>query len=189
MSKRGWNGRLVAGGLALAAIGATCGGDGATFSSGLEKGAELGTLSPGDADKLCQALNNWMQNEFAGEIKELTCRGTGIAAGSFAGGGSAAQQQAACKAAYDQCLKQPSEAPKSSTCDKPSASCKATVGELESCINDMSPLLQQVISSFPTCDKLGTSGGTAPPTDLQPPASCKTLETKCPDMGLPSFPG
>jgi hypothetical protein len=174
--------------MALLAMGVTCGGDGGSFSSGLDQGTQLGTLSPSDADKLCQSLNDWTTNHFAAEIKELSCRGAGIAAAAF-GGSSPTQQQAACSSAYDQCMKQPAQqSPVAGSCRKPSASCKATVGELESCINELSPLLRQVVSSFPTCQQLASGGGSAPPSDLKAPASCKTLESKCPDVDLPNLP-
>ncbi len=182
----GLYGRWIAGGLALAAIGATCGGDGGSFSSGLDNGAELGALSPGDADKLCQSVNDWMTNHFAKDIKELSCRTTGALAGAF--GSAASQKQAACQTAYDRCMSQPSdEEPTSTSCQKPAASCKATVGELETCINELAPLLQQAVNSLPTCQQIGSGSTTTPPVTPESPASCKTLQSKCPGMSLPTF--
>ena len=177
--------RLVLGGLALAAIGATCGGDGSTFSSGLDKGAELGSLSAGDAQKVCESLSVWMKDNLEGELKEMSCRIAGFSAYQIA---AAAQKQTACTTAYDQCMKKPSESNEPTDCNKPTTSCKATVGELESCVNEMGPLLKQVVGSFPTCAQVASGGTPTPPANLKPPAACTALQTKCADLDLPSLP-
>jgi hypothetical protein len=178
--------RLVLGGLALAAIGATCGGDGSTFSSGLDKGAELGSLSAGDAQKVCESLSTWMKDNLAGDIKEMSCRLAGFTASQIA---SSAQKQTACTTAYDQCMKQPAESSEPTDCNKPSASCKATVGELEACINEISPFMKQVFGSFPSCAQIASGSAPTPPTNLQPPASCTSLQSKCAELDLPTaFP-
>jgi hypothetical protein len=179
--------RWVVGGLAVMAIAATCGGDGSTFSSGVDKGSELGSLSSGDAQKLCTALNDWMKNNLSAQIKEMSCRVAGLAASGF-GGSSAAQKQAACTTAYDQCMKQPEETDSTGDCTKPPATCKATVGELEACVNDFMPLMQQFVSSFPTCQQLSSGTGSVP-TNLQPPQSCTAFQSKCQDLDLPTSVG
>jgi hypothetical protein len=178
--------RLVVGGLALAAIGATCGGDGSTFSTGLSKEAELGGLSSGDAQKLCESFNEWMKNNLSADLKEMSCRTEGFSASADVG---AAQKQAACTTAYDQCMKQPAESSAPVSCDKPSATCKATVGELESCVNEIGPLMRQVVlGAFPDCAQIAAGRVPMPPASLQTPAACTALETKCDDVDLPSLP-
>jgi hypothetical protein len=182
------NRRWIVGSLAAAAVGATCGGDGSSFSSGVDKGAQLGSLSAGDAQKLCDSLSTWTKDNFAPQIKEITCRFAGFLASS-GGSGSAAEKQAACTTTYDQCMKQPAQETGTATCEKPSTSCKATVGEYESCINDMAPMVDQFLSAIPTCAQAGSGGTVTPPTNIQPPASCTTVQSKCAELDLPGVPG
>jgi hypothetical protein len=166
---------------------ATCGGDGSSFSSGVDKGAELGGLSSGDAQKLCTALNDWMTNSFAPQLKEMTCRLAGLTASGIGGNSQPAQKQAACTTAYDSCMKQPArtETGSSATCSAPPTTCKATVGELESCVNEISPMLQMYLSSFPTCQQLGSGTVTLPTSQPMPPQSCTTFQSKCQGLELP----
>jgi hypothetical protein len=183
------NPRWLVSGLALAAIGATCGGDGSTFSSGVDKGSQLGSLSAGDAQKVCTSLNEWMQSNFAPDIKEVTCRFTGVTAAALAGNDKS-RQEMLCKSAYDQCMMSSSNNPiQPASCEKPPSDCTATVGELESCVNDMVPLLEKVIGAIPTCQQLASGATATPPTGLEEPASCKTFNSKCDDLDLPSLPG
>jgi hypothetical protein len=181
------NRRLVVAGLACAAMAATCGGDGSTFSSGVNKDAELGNLSSDDAQKLCQSLQTWMKDNFTAQIKEVSCRTTGFLAARLASG--MAQKETICTTAYDECMKRSEETPIAGSCDKPPASCKATVGEFETCINEISPLMNQVLSAFPTCKQVAAGATPMPPANLMPPASCTSFQTKCPGLDLPSFPG
>ena len=154
----------------------------------LEKSAELGSLSSGDVQKLCESLSSWMQANIAGELKEVSCRTAGLIAAGF-GGSSPALKQTACTAAYDDCMKKPAEPVGTESCEKPSSSCKATVGELEACINEMAPLMSQLVSAFPDCAQIAAGATATPPTNLQTPASCKTFQSKCEDIELPSVPG
>ncbi len=178
--------RLLVAGLAVAAMAVTCGGNGAAFTSGVNKDAELGSLSEDDARKVCTALQTFLTDNFAPDIKELSCRGAGLTAGAFVSGGLP-QKQAACTTAYDQCLARPANDPIGSSCEKPASTCRATVGELEACINDMVPILDQVKGALPTCQEF-TGGIPSLPSNLEQPASCKTVDSKCEDLDLPTFP-
>jgi hypothetical protein len=182
------NGRWLAGGLALVAIGATCGGDGGGFSSGIDKGANLGSLSEGDAQKLCSALGDWMKNEFAPKLKEGTCRLSAALAAGLGGSKDPAAQKAACKTAYDACLQKPaSDEINTASCSKPPSTCQATVGEMESCINEIAPLMEQYFGKFPTCDQLGSGTVTLPSGQPQTPMSCTTFQNKCKGISLPGM--
>jgi hypothetical protein len=167
---------------------ATCGGDGSTFSSGVSKDAELGSLSSGDAEKLCQSLQTWMKDNFTAQIKEVSCRTAGFLAAGL-GSGSMAQKETTCKTAYDQCMKSPAQESPTTSCEKPSATCKATVGEMETCINEIAPMMNMVLAAFPTCQQVAAGATPTPPSNLMPPASCTAFQTKCPDLDLPSLPG
>ncbi len=180
------NGRWLAGGLALVAIGATCGGDGGAFSSGVDKGTQIGNLSEGDAQKLCSSLNDWFTHQLAPKLKEGTCRFTAVLASGLGGSKDPAAQKATCKAAYDACLKQPAESDNlGGECSKPSGTCTATVGELESCVNEMGPLMEQYFGAFPTCDQLGSGSVSLPTSQPQTPMACTSLQTKCPGLDVP----
>ena len=103
-------------------------------------------------------------------------------------GGGLAQKEAVCRTAYDQCLARPAKRCRSAgSCEKPVCTCRATVGELETCINDIGPIINQVMGAFPTCQE---SRRRHPHAPLQPeqPASCKTVDSKCEDLDLPTLP-
>ena len=181
-------GRWLAAGLALAAAGATCGGDKSIFSSGIDKAAELGHLGASEVQKLCDAVTSWTTNQLAPELKELGCRAAALTASGLGGVGDAATKLATCTTAFDQCMKQPTSSQSGQSggnCSAPPATCTATVGELETCINAFEPLVQQYLTSFPTCQQLGSGSVTLPTTQPQTPASCVSFQTKCQGLALP----
>ena len=120
-------------------------------------------------------------------MKDFTCRFSGFLAAALGGADTDAAARAACKAAYDECAAAPAET--TEKCSKPTGMCTATVGELEACANDSTKAVEQLTNSIPSCaeltlaDLMDSGGG----DDMTPedPASCKTVETKCPDGPTP----
>jgi hypothetical protein len=102
---------------------------------------------------------------------------SGWLAAQFAalGGGDPA---ALCTQTYDAC-KQSSGSSSSGTCTPPSATCMATVGEIEQCLTDSFGALSETMALFPQCDSLDQFD----PNSLQTanPASCQVVQEKCPD--------
>lgn len=176
--------------MALAMVSTTCGdGDGASqFNSGVDKGAELGSLGQSDVDKLCREAEAWT-NENVGEI---LCRFSGIVAASLTLGGNDAQLQTSCKSAYDMCRQEStSGGGMMNMCEKFPTTCKATVGELEACLSAMGAALADAGKSLPTCDKVtqaSLNNIDEMPGNFEEPAACKALEQKCPDLELPELP-
>jgi hypothetical protein len=188
---------------------ATAGGTskaGASNTAGSSSSAGSNSGSPGDldtglpADKpisdltdaeiagLCSKFDEFYSTgSVAKDLKELSCRFTGIFAAALGGADTDAKAQAACKTAYDACVVAPVET--TQDCSKPTGMCTATVSEVEACANDTAKALQQLASSFPACAELtladlmdlGGGGDMAP----QEPASCATVEMKCPDGPKP----
>lgn len=171
---------------AALALVTSCGGgsdDGGNFSTGLDGSKQVSDLSDSDFKKVCDAEEKWASSVLSEqEAKEFGCQLTAFATAAFAGaGGDAAQLKMACKAAYDACLKQP---PPSSMmpstmkmCNKP-ANCTATVAEIEACYTDSAASLEMLKQAL-TCDALAN---TSMPPAIQEPASCKTLDMKCPGL-------
>ncbi|HXK17019.1 MAG TPA: hypothetical protein VNG33_04425 [Polyangiaceae bacterium] len=150
--------------------------------TGLPADKPLGTLTDAEAMQICSAV----QTYFADSTKDLECRLAGLVAG-LSGADTDAAAQAACQAAYDMCAGAPAM-PTTGNCTKPSGTCTATVGELEACANDDKAIFAQLDMEIPSCatlkltDLMGLGGGLTPPME---PASCVTLDMKCPNSPMP----
>ncbi len=170
-----------------------CGGGGAgSFSSGVDEGKSLGSLSKDEVTKLCTAADSWAKDNVKIDPAD-SCKLSGLLGiiTIAAKGASATDKdvQDACKAAYDQCLKAPSQTTTSMTssamCQAPPASCTATVGEYDACLESIPGYVKTIFDGIPSCDKLtkaslmdpNFAGGGKTPEE---PAACKTLESKCP---------
>lgn len=164
--------------------GSNNGNNGGGFDSGLPDDQTLGSLSPSDAQALCDKFDAYFsKGSVATSLHELNCRMAGIFGVVFAMPQSDADAQAACKALYDECVTAPAET--TSQCTAPDATCMATAGELEQCLNDSVDALEQASSAIPSCDKLKLADLSASPSDMgmQPAesAACTAVETKCPN--------
>jgi hypothetical protein len=174
---------FAAGILATAAV--ACGGDddkGSTpskVSSGAPAATVGSDLTPAQAESLCESIGKAAQSAFSStDAKSAMCGFSAYFISALAGGEDAAQ---ACKAAYDDCMKQPAQETSSGMCTEPSENCKATAGEIEACMNDSMAVLVQTFKSLPGCDDVGKD---AEPTPTEPtqPTSCKVVEEKCPEI-------
>jgi hypothetical protein len=161
------------------------------LDTGLPGTKPLSDLTDAEIAGLCNKFDEFYSTGSVGmDLEDFSCRFSGLLAAAFAGAETDAAARAACKATYDSCVAAPAET--TSECGKPSGMCTATVAELEACANDSAKALQQLTSSFPTCAELTLAdlmdaggGGDDPP---QNPASCTTLEMKCPDGPTPPSP-
>ena len=93
------------------------------------------------------------------------------------------------KVAFDACKATPEE-PATGECEKPDASCTATVTELEACLADTTAGLEDLSEQVPSCAELTLDSVGMMPTTMEPaePASCVTLDMKCPDSPMPVDP-
>ncbi|HEX2670237.1 MAG TPA: hypothetical protein VHM25_05165 [Polyangiaceae bacterium] len=155
-----------------------------TFSSGLAGDKQLGSLTDDEAASLCQKLSEYFADGSAvsRNFEEVTCRVSSVLFSAFGGAETDAALQASCKTFYDSCVAAPTMS--SESCKKPDASCTATTGEYEACVNDSVKQISQLGSAVPTCDQLTIAsagalftGGSASAS----PASCQAVSAKCPD--------
>jgi hypothetical protein len=162
---------------------------GGDFTTGLPATTPLTSLTDDQSMQLCDKLDSY----FSPSLKDFDCRFAGIIAVAFSQPPpeSDAAAQAACKAAYDMCQAAPTET--TETCSKPTGMCTATVGEFEACANDSRALLTQALGSFPSCATLTLQdlmdGGGGDMMQAMDPASCTTLDMKCPDAPMPPSGG
>jgi hypothetical protein len=158
---------------------------GGDFMTGLPATTPLSSLTDAQAMQVCDKIDDY----FSAGLKDFDCRFAGLLAVAFSQPQPAtdAAAQAACKTAYDMCEAAPSET--TSMCSKPTGMCTATVGELEACANDSAAAFDQLGASFPSCadltlkDLMDTGGGDM--MEPMDPASCTTLDMKCPDAPMP----
>lgn len=157
-------------------------------------GGELDTGLPDD--KLLSSLTDAEVDQFCGDVDEFSvqlledldafaCAGQGLAAALESEPANDAAAQAACKTAYDECLANPNPADgggEAAPCTKEDASCTASVGEAEACLNDIVEFLDLSASSLPACASLTLSQleGLDNLVEPEQPESCKLMESKCP---------
>jgi hypothetical protein len=177
-------GNSKAGGTGTAGSGADPGGE---LDTGLPADKPITSLTDAEIEGLCDKFDAFYSTGKVGDgLKDFGCRFSGLLAAAFAGADTDAAAKAACKTAYDACAAAPSES--TSTCGKPTATCTATVAEVEACANDSAKALEQLVSAFPSCteltlaDLMGSGEETMAPPD---PASCTTLKMKCPGGPTP----
>lgn len=158
------------------------------FDTGLPANTPISDLTDAEIAGLCSKFDEFYSTGSVGtDLKEFSCRFSGIFAAALGGADTDAKAQAACKTAYDACVVAPTET--TEECGKPTGMCTATIGEIEACANDSAKALQQLTSSFPSCSELTLADlmdlGGGGDTESQQPASCATVEMKCPDAPTP----
>jgi hypothetical protein len=164
-----------------------CGGDdsNAKFSSGLDPSKTPATLSPAERAALCGKVDSFLPSVMS---KADLCKISGMMGAMFGmmGGGDL---KALCTAAYDACMNEPTEPTDPSdteSCSQGMSTCTATIGEIETCLNDIASTTQAEMAKIPSCSQITASSLTSVATSTSTstnPASCTALEAKCPDMG------
>lgn len=153
------------------------------FSTGLPPNKGLGTLNPAEANQLCAATASYV----ASKARMTTCQLEADAA-AFIQAKSDAEARTICKQQLDDCLAGASgNAGSADTgCQPPPASCTATVGEYETCLNDLSGAYDKALAGLPNCDTLtlALSGLPSSRPTLQSLGSCNTLASKCVGISL-----
>jgi hypothetical protein len=154
------------------------------FSTGVRGDKPLGTVTPEEAQSVCQATQDWTRRAIAEEKQRLlTCRVSAVLAaglGSLGGGGmpgtgggmpgaggagglpglggDPTALRMACQATYDSCLMaaapQPGASATPAMCNAFPAGCTATVAEYEFCLNDIPAFVDRTIPMIPACDTL-----------------------------------
>jgi len=170
------------GGSGTAGTGSGSGGTGSSAPGKVDSGAPddtpAGELTDAQFDALCKSLGETAGTVLGADAKKATC---GFAAyfATTLSGAMGDQAATACKMAYDECLAEADETT-DDECTKPSESCTATVGEIETCLNDTIVQSKAAIAQLPGCDDLGKEYEA--PAESQPPASCQVVQEKCPEV-------
>jgi hypothetical protein len=149
-------------------------------SSGVDEQLPLDGLNSDQAQQLCE----WVEKSYASIdalfTPEKLCTAFGVSAPTAA----------ECQEAVNQCLTSVEELPPeevdgpdpadTSECvgnlQQASQGCSLTVAEIQTCLNDSLAAAEQILSGL-TCDVAGQ-----PLEEPSEPASCLTLEAKCPDL-------
>ena len=165
------------------------------FSPSVSGSEQLGDLSPSDTQKLCDDLQQYVSGApFQAAESKFTCGVTGLLGTFAASDKTDAGVQSACQTAYDDCLSTLKDTPPMTTmgCQKPDASCTATVAEYTACLNDAVKVFNT--ADIPSCSSLtadNVTGALLSVASLSKakPASCTTYEMKCPMSTVPGMPG
>ncbi len=187
----------VIGAVASSACSSSSGGSG-TFSSGLPSSDTLSGLSDSDIQKLCGEISSFTDS-YASNTGACNIAGYAAAAFSKQLGGTTdtTTLRQLCSAAVSQCQAQSGHIDagvSASTCQKPSSTCTATVGDLEACLNDAKTAAQKEYAGIPSCSTLtaadlSLTDGSLSVGTASEPASCATLNQKCPDFASGSNSG
>jgi hypothetical protein len=152
-------------------------GGSTTVDSGVAEDKVANQLTDQEAKQVCESVGKAAEAALSGaDAQKATCGFTAYTLASFTGGDDPA---AACKMAYDECLKAPQEST-GGECTNPTATCTATVGEIEKCFTDTLSQLKALFSTLPGCDDVGKD--VTPPSQGTSPASCKVVQEKCPEV-------
>jgi len=163
----------------------TGGGSGnGTFSTSVPSTTKLNNLSSGQATQLCSDFTSYATSTLTPDF----CRESGLLGALLGGGTTDAQLQAACTAAYNNCLASDGGAT-TTMCDPTmlasnsgSSTCTATVGDLTSCLNDSTAPLR----ALPTCSTLTAAslaalsmdgGSSTTPASCAPVNGCNGVST------------
>jgi hypothetical protein len=175
-----------AGSMSSGGSGTSSGGD---LDTGLPDDKTISSLTDAEIVDLCSKIDAfYSEGKVADSLEDFSCRFAGMFAAAFSAPETDAAARAACQAAYDECAAAPAEG-MAEKCTKPTGVCTATVGEVEACANDSAKALDQLVDTFPSCaeltlaDLMSMDGGD--PMTPADPASCTTVEMKCPDAPMP----
>jgi hypothetical protein len=174
-----------------------CGGNGNGFSTGVDPSKPLGSLDQNEFNQICASVRSWLTNT-QDRTRKLSCQVSAVSRARV-GATTDADIKLRCQQRYDECVaglaaQGDAGAPRVSTttCTKPPASCTATVGEYEACVNDTSAEYDRVFGMVPTCSSLTLmSSAMLNSTNFRPmsPASCQALSTKCGTQSVMSSGG
>jgi hypothetical protein len=175
---------VVSVGLLLGACGG--GSTPSSMSSGLDSGKVASSLSASEQKTLCTRANDYFMSLLS---KGDTCKMAGLLGAALGGGDSSlSDMKSTCSSMYNLCMQggEMEEVDKTKTlsdCTKGISDCSATVGEIETCFNDTGAAYKAAMAELPSCSQIteATMNSTSTSASADP-ASCKALETKCPNL-------
>lgn len=177
---------ILATAVLVGGVGAGCGGDddggsGGDLSTGLAKSKLLSDVTEAEAQSACENIGEGFEAKLSRD-KVLSSFCTLFAA-------LQTQTKAECETARDTCIDEAESgngvvAEASADVGPPSCEnseslleCGGTVGQLETCANDLVDQIADLLDSF-SCDDAGTIDpeDTEAMADIQPPASCAEVD-------------
>jgi hypothetical protein len=175
--------------LVIALVGpvAGCGSSGSSGVTSVPGTKTLKDLTPAELATLCSDSASYFRTHVTGTCK-LAGFFTAALAAEFDTTMTDAQLQALCNQSVASCNSGAGAdaGASSQTCEAPPATCTATVSEYSACVTDDATAINSAFGSIPACSSLTRASLNASTADAgsgstsTPPASCTTLETKCP---------
>jgi hypothetical protein len=174
----------------MAAAAGCGGGSGPTFMTSVPAGTKLTALTAAQQTQLCNDLESFTQQALTATL----CKTAGVGAAEdilVLQGQSAtdADLRTACTQAYDSCVSPDGGGTTTLTCNVGSepSTCQATVGDLQTCLNDESSALQHLSASVPSCSSLTvaslqaflSSSSSGSSGNSMEPASCSKFDSTC----------
>jgi hypothetical protein len=167
------------------------GGSGGGGSSGssvttLSGTQALNALTADEAAKLCDDTYAY----FASAIPQATgCKWKGLSYATSSSAPTDEKLQSNCTTKETSCLgATPTEVWPNPGCNDLPSTCTATVAEYSACIADEVASFITTVDGFVSCADFTTDGTTViwDFMGAEPPASCSSLATKCPDLSYPT---
>lgn len=162
-----------------AAVGASEPASAPAFVSALPDESPVSSLAGVEWSTLCDELGAWTNDVFAA-APESTCLLGGLVLGGSPQG---------CETMVDSCLAS-ADAPPPPACDASlQAGCTATIGEIETCLNQVVTVIGSLggnVSCETTLDRSMLAGVLRPLTGA---TSCLSLQSTCPALSATVTPG
>jgi len=162
-----------------------CGGSsGGGSVTGIPASTSLMTLTPAQKTQLCNDVSAYVSKNISDADG---CKLSGLIVALLATATdpniSDADLQSACSQAVTSCNSTPSTG-ECTLGDTSTCSADATIGDLNMCISDDTALLKSVIAKVPACSGITKAWLDANANLLATPApaSCTSLDAKCPDL-------
>ena len=158
-------------------------GDGETssFASGLADEKKLSEVTATEQESLCNDYGSWLEARTAGmDLTGVSCTLQGVSTTSTTAGCEAAV--AACKANPSALRNDDLDQAAMECARSEYSTCDATVGELETCINDSLDAIS-VLQDISCADADRYSPEDRESLAPSPSAACVALDAKCPDLG------
>ena len=167
-----------------------CGGGSGGMPTNLPPATKLMSLTPAQQTQICNDLTNYSVHNIP---QATVCKFVGVEAAAIVLASEStatdAQLQDACSQAVTQCNATPPDT-SGSTCDfsgVSTCSADATIADFNTCVTDEVTAENAAFGSVPACSAVTkawlTANGDAAGTFTEP-ASCVSLDAKCPDVGM-----
>jgi non-reducing end alpha-L-arabinofuranosidase len=163
------------------ATGAGGAGGGSSITT-LAGNKPLGGLTPAEASQLCKDTYAYFGQAIT---QEALCKWAGLSYGVSSSASTDAKLQENCARQQSACLQ---SGGMSASCGDIPSNCAATVAQYSTCIADRSAAFNKAVTELAGCATVKTSDLAAiwDYATSDPPASCMSVNSKCPTMDIPT---